>query len=54
MMTLYEKIIALYPQLTEQDFVKLIVLQNDGDEKEDYIASWNYPTLTRPTDEQLA
>jgi hypothetical protein len=54
MMTLYEKIMALYPQLTEQDFVKLIVLQNDGNEKKDYIKEWNYPTLPRPTEEQLA
>jgi hypothetical protein len=51
-MTLYEKIIALYPQLTDQDFVKLIVLQNDGDEKGDYLASWNH-TLPKPTQEQL-
>ena len=51
-MTLYEKIIALYPQLTDQDFVKLIVLQNDGDEKGDYVASWTH-TLPQPTQEQL-
>ena len=53
-MSLYEKIIALYPQLTEQDFVKLIVLQNDGDEKGDYICKWEHPTFSKPTNEQLA
>lgn len=51
-MTLYEKIMALYPELTQQDFMTTIRLQNDGDG--DYIAAWNHPTLTRPTEEQLA
>lgn len=52
-MTLYEKIISLYPSLTLQDFVTVITLQNDSDGKGDYIAKWNHPTLPRPTDEQL-
>lgn len=50
---MYDKIIALYPQLTAQDFMTVITLQNDSDGKGDYIAKWNHPTLTRPTDEQL-
>jgi hypothetical protein len=53
-MTLYEKIITLYPELTNEDFVKTIILQNDSDGKGDYIAEWNHPTLPRPTEEQLA
>lgn len=53
-MTLYEKIMALYPSLTQQDFLTVILLQNDSDGKGDYIAKWEHPTLTRPTDEQLA
>jgi len=54
-MTLYEKIIAIYPTLTFEDFVKgYIVLQNDSDGKGDYIAKWEHPTLARPTEEQLA
>jgi hypothetical protein len=53
-MTLYEKIKALYPQLTERDFYTVIQLQNDSDGKGDYIAKWEHPTLARPTDEQLA
>jgi len=53
MMTLYEKIKTLYPQLTELDFVTVIKLQNDSDGKGDYIALWNHPTLTKPTQEQL-
>jgi hypothetical protein len=51
-MTLYEKIIALYPELTLDDFTTVITLQNDSDGKGDYIAKWEH-TLPRPTDEQL-
>lgn len=53
-MTLYEKIIALYPELTTQDFLTVITLQNDSDGKGDYIAKWEHPTLAKPTEEQLA
>ena len=53
MMTLYEKIIAIYPDLQPQDFLSVIRLQNDSDGKGDYIAAWDHPTLPRPTDEQL-
>lgn len=53
-MTLYEKIKALYPQLTNQDFMDTIRLQNDSDGRGDYIAAWDHPTLPRPTEEQLA
>jgi hypothetical protein len=62
-MTLYEKIIALYPELTpipdengritNTAFSTVIRLQNDNDGKGDYIASWEHPTLTCPTEEQL-
>lgn len=50
-MTLYEKIIALYPELQGVSFTNEIILQNDGDG--DYIAKWEHPTLPRPTAEQL-
>jgi hypothetical protein len=54
MMTLYEKIKALYPELQNIDFVfGTILLQNDSDGNGDYIKSWNHPTLTQPTQEQL-
>lgn len=56
-MTLYEKIIALYPELTIQDFMPsqgTILLQNDSDGRGDYIAKWEHPVLARPTEEQLA
>ena len=51
-MTLFQKIMALYPSLIQQDFTTVIVLQNDG--AGDYIKVWNHPTLPRPTDEELA
>ena len=56
-MNLYEKIIALYPSLTDDDFMRPnspILLQNDSDGKGDYIAKWEHPTLAKPTDEELA
>lgn len=53
-MTLPEKILALYPELTMNDFIDgYILLQNDSDGRGDYIKEWNHPTLPRPTDEQL-
>jgi hypothetical protein len=52
-MTLYEKIIALYPELTDDDFMSTIILQNDSDGKGDYIKEWNHSTLLEPTEEQL-
>lgn len=53
-MTLHDKIKAIYPKLTDSEFVTTIHLQNDSDGKGDYIAKWEHPTLARPTDEQLA
>lgn len=52
-MTLFQKIMALYPSLQPQDFMTVITLQNDSDGKGDYIAKWEHPTLPRPTEEQL-
>ena len=50
---LYDKIMALYPSLTQQDFLTVITLQNNSDGKGDYIAKWEHPTLAAPTAEQL-
>ena len=47
-MNLYEKIMAIYPQLEDKDFMTFITLQNDSDGKGDYIAKWEHPTLPRP------
>ena len=56
-MTLYEKIISIYSNLTFEDFDSIkgsIQLRNDSDGKGDYIAVWNHPTLAKPTEEQLS
>lgn len=53
-MTLYEKIKAIYPELTDADFLTVITLQNDSDGRGDYIAEWNHHTFPRPIEEQLA
>jgi hypothetical protein len=54
-MTLYEKILVIYPELAEYNFARAdITLQNDSDGRGDYIAKWEHPTLAKPTDEQLA
>ena len=53
-MTLYEKVLSLYPSLTDKDFSTVITLQNDSNGVGDYIAKWEHPTLAKPTDAQLA
>ena len=52
-MTLFDKIMKIYPELTSQDFLFVIRLQNDSDGKGDYIREWNHPTLAKPTQAQL-
>lgn len=52
-MTLPEKIMALYPSLTQQDFLTVITLQNDSDGKGDYIARWSHPEFAQPTQAEL-
>lgn len=52
-MNLYEKIITIYPELEQRDFVINIRLRNDSDGRGDYIDTWDHPTLPRPTQEQL-
>ena len=54
---MFEKIIAIYPSLTNDDFHPVrgtIAIQNDSDGCGDYIVKWEHPTLTKPTEEQLA
>jgi len=52
-MALVDKIKTIYPDLTDNDFEKVMTLQNDSDGKGDYIKSWEHPTLAKPTQEQL-
>ena len=53
-MTLCEKIKALYPSLTDEDFYPngTIGVENASDGKGDYIAKWEHP-LPRPTQAEL-
>ena len=42
-MSLYQTILAAYPELKESEFVNgSIELRNDGDGSPDYIYKWNY------------
>lgn len=50
---LYEKIKQIYPELTDTDLVRFIILQDDNDGKGSYIAKWEHPILARPTEDQL-
>lgn len=50
-MSIYEQILAYYPELTNADFlpgIGTILLQNDSDGLGDYIKAWNHPTLPHP------
>jgi hypothetical protein len=54
MTSLYDKICAIYPELTSEDFYMgtgTISLVNEGNG--DFIAAWNHPTLAQPTQDQL-
>lgn len=55
-MSLYDRIIRIYPDLKMEDFMfagGTIILWNDSDGKGDYIREWNHPTYPKPTQEQL-
>lgn len=53
-MTLVEKIKSLRPNVTDADFMDNIIVQNNSDGNGDFIASWNHPTETQPTEEELS
>jgi hypothetical protein len=55
-MSLYDKIIKIYPALTLDNFSLFngtILLQNDSDDKGDYIAKWEHPSFAQPTQQQI-
>lgn len=55
-MEIYEKVITIYPDLKMEDFFPQsgsILLRNDMDGKGYYIAKWEHPVYTKPTQEQL-
>ena len=53
MATLVEKIKSARPKVIDEDFIDYIIVQNNSDGKGDFIASWNHPTETQPTEEEL-
>jgi hypothetical protein len=52
-MSVVEKIFAMYPNLTNQDFMDFILVQDDSNGKGAYIVKWEHPSLAKPTDEQI-
>lgn len=52
-MTLYEKVMKLYPELKFEDFLTTITLQNDSNGSGDYIAKWEHPIYKKPTNQEL-
>lgn len=54
-MGLYEKILKIYPGLSEKDFLPstgTILIQDDSDGRGQYIAKWDH-NYQQPTQEQL-
>lgn len=55
--TLVERLKKLQPSLVDRDFSPTvdgtIILQDDSNGKGAYIASWNHPTINRPTDDEI-
>ena len=55
--TLIERLKKLQPSLVDKDFSPTvdgtIILQDDSNGKGAYIASWNHPTINRPTDDEI-
>jgi len=49
--SLSQKIQALHPEITSDDFLTVITLQDDG--AGPYIREWNHPTITQPTQVEL-
>ena len=53
-MTLYDKIISIYPELSSYDFAHGdIELLDNSDGNGAFISKWEHPTLTKPAEEQL-
>ena len=50
--SLSQQIQALHPEITSDDFLTVITLQDDGSGP--YIREWNHATITQPTEAELA
>ena len=53
-MSLVNKIMSLYPELTIKDFEKNIIIKNDLNSDGEYIDEWNHETLSKPTQSQVS
>ena len=54
--TLSLRIKKIYSSLTDKDFHPIegtIFLQDNSDGKGAFIQSWNHPSLTKPTDDEI-
>jgi hypothetical protein len=49
--SLFQQIQALHPEITSDDFLTVITLQDDGSGP--YIREWNHPTIAQPTQAEL-
>ena len=54
MLSLSQKIQALYPELQAPEDWEGIVIKSDATNPDPYIAEWAHSTLVRPTESQLA
>jgi hypothetical protein len=55
-MSLYEKVIAIHPELKPEDFhpaTGSILLKDESDGFGPRIFKWEHPTIPRPSDEEL-
>lgn len=52
-MSIVDRIFEIYPELTKQEFVEFVLVQDDSNGKGPYIAKWDHPTLAKLTEEQL-
>jgi hypothetical protein len=55
-MNIVDKIKSIYPQLSDNDFSPwgTIIVQDNCDGEGPFIAKWGHPSLTCPTEGQLA
>jgi hypothetical protein len=53
-MSIVDQIFQIYPELTKEDFVEFVLVQDDSNGKGPYIAKWEHPSLAKPTADQLA
>ena len=49
-----QRLMKIYPELTWMSFMRDIVCQDNNDGNGEFIKEWNHPTLSQPTDEQIA